>query len=78
MKIDAKTPGAVHSIAAENFINILRGEIDGETKLAIHFGNSQAEATVPFRGKLEHIVREAIGIKGEVITVNLRGELKKP
>ncbi|MCW3094436.1 MAG: hypothetical protein JWL77_54 [Chthonomonadaceae bacterium] len=77
VKIDAKTP-AVHNVAAADFIDNLRGDIDGETKVSLQFGSSQAEATVPFHGKLNHIVRETIGLKGEVITVNLRGELKKP
>jgi hypothetical protein len=77
VKIDAKTP-AVHNVAAEDFIGNLRGEIDGETKVTIQFGSSQATATVPFHGKLDHIIRETIGLKGEVITVNLHGELKKP
>lgn len=77
VKIDAKTPTGVHSIAAEDFIDNFRGDIDGESKIAFQFGSVEAKATVPFHGKLEHIVREAIGIKGEVITINLRGELKK-
>lgn len=78
IKIEGKTPGAVHSIVAEDFLNNLRGPLDGETKVAIQFGSYTAEATVPFKGKLDHIIRESIDIKGEVITVNLQGELKKP
>ena len=77
VKIDAKTP-AVHNIAAGDFVGGLRGPIDGETKVTILFGDNPGSATVPFHGKLDHIVRETIGLKGEVITVNLRGELKKP
>jgi len=77
VKIDAKTPVGVHSVAAEDFLDNVRGNIDGESKVSVQFGRVEAKATVPFRGKLDHIVREAIGIKGEVITVNLRGELKK-
>jgi len=77
VKIDAKTPVGVHSVAAEDFIDSVRGNIDGESKVSVQFGTVEAKAIVPFRGKLDHIVREAIGIKGEVITINLRGELKK-
>jgi len=77
VKIDAKTPVGAHSVAAEDFIDNVRGEIDGESKVSVQFGTVEAKATVPFHGKLDHIIREAIGIKGEVITVNLRGELKK-
>jgi len=78
VKIDAKTPVGVHSVAAEDFLDNARGNIDGESKVSVQFGTAEAKATVPFHGKLDHIVREAIDIKGEVITVNLRGELKKP
>lgn len=77
VKIDAKTPVGVHSVAAEDFIDSVRGNLDGESKVSVQFGTVEAKATVPFRGKLDHIVRESIDIKGEVITVNLRGELKK-
>lgn len=78
VKIDAKTPIGFHSIVAEDFLDNVQGDLDGESKVQVQFGSVTAAAVVPFHGKLVHLVREAIDIKGEAITVNLRGELKKP
>lgn len=77
VKINAKTPVGLHSVAAEDFLGNLRGEIDGESKVSVQFGSVESKATVPFHGKLDHIIRESIDIRGEVITINLKGELKK-
>lgn len=77
-KIEGKTPGGVRSVAAEDFVGNLRGEIDGETKVRIEFGSAKGEATIPFRGKLNRIARESVGMRGEVVTINLSGDLKKP
>ncbi len=66
------------SLAAEDFIHSLPGDINAEAKATIKFGKKTSSLEVPFSGKLKRKTGDAATIEGDVhgeaVTIDIKGD----
>lgn len=63
-------------LVASDFTGSLKGGIEGESPAVIRFGSRVAEGVVPFKGKLNRKTAGNDSVFGEVVTIDLKGDLK--